>query len=153
MDEQKTVSASQPSTEKTQTTSIEPTPSMDQKPESQFTDPPTQQGHTEQISTQQSVREQTEPVQEKKLNKTDRGQEQNKPDVPIQRDLGLVRVPIMPFQKRDPIMRLNNRIKALELNVSLSSRYFLSVCLSVSFGPFVCSYNICVIDIFRLSFT
>ncbi|KAJ8299908.1 hypothetical protein KUTeg_021427 [Tegillarca granosa] len=119
-DEQKTVSTSQSSTEKA--TSIEPTPSMDYKPESQFTDPPIQQGHTEQKSTQLPVKEQVEPVQEKKLNDTDE-QELNKPDIPKQRDLGLVRIPIMPFQKRDPIMRLNNRIKALELNVSLSSRY------------------------------
>lgn len=119
-DEQKTVSTSQSSTEKA--TSIEPTPSMDYKPESQFTDPPIQQGHTEQKSTQLPVKEQVEPVQEKKLNDTDE-QELNKPDLPKQRDLGLVRIPIMPFQKRDPIMRLNNRIKALELNVSLSSRF------------------------------
>lgn len=40
------------------------------------------------------------------------------------RDLGLVRVPILPYQKRETaIMRLNNRIKALEMNVSLSSRF------------------------------
>ncbi|XP_064616370.1 SUN domain-containing ossification factor-like [Liolophura sinensis] len=40
------------------------------------------------------------------------------------RDLNLVRVPISPHMKRETaIMRLNNRLKALELNVSLSSRF------------------------------
>lgn len=41
-----------------------------------------------------------------------------------QKNLRLAKVPIMPLQKRETaIMRLTNRIKALETNVSLSSRY------------------------------
>lgn len=40
-----------------------------------------------------------------------------------QKNLRLAKVPIMPLQKRETaIMRLTNRIKALETNVSLSSR-------------------------------
>ena len=40
-----------------------------------------------------------------------------------QKNLRLERVPLMPLQKRETaIMRLTNRIKALETNVSLSSR-------------------------------
>ena len=40
------------------------------------------------------------------------------------KNLDLVRVPLVPFTKRETaIMRLNNRIKTLEQNVSLSSRY------------------------------
>ena len=39
------------------------------------------------------------------------------------KNLDLVRVPLVPFTKRETaIMRLNNRIKTLEQNVSLSSR-------------------------------
>ncbi|XP_061183841.1 SUN domain-containing ossification factor-like [Saccostrea echinata] len=41
-----------------------------------------------------------------------------------QKNLRLVKVPILPLQKRETaIMRLTNRIKALETNVSLSSRF------------------------------
>nr|XP_034303823.1 SUN domain-containing ossification factor-like isoform X2 [Crassostrea gigas] len=41
-----------------------------------------------------------------------------------QKNLRLAKVPIMPLQKRETaIMRLTNRIKALETNVSLSSRF------------------------------
>jgi hypothetical protein len=41
-----------------------------------------------------------------------------------QKNLRLVKVPILPLQKRETaIMRLTNRMKALETNVSLSSRY------------------------------
>ncbi|CAG2239812.1 SUN domain-containing protein 2,SUN domain-containing ossification factor [Mytilus edulis] len=40
------------------------------------------------------------------------------------KDLRLIHVPVLPYQKRETaIMRLNNRIKALEMNVSLSSRF------------------------------
>lgn len=40
-----------------------------------------------------------------------------------QKNLRLAKVPIMPLQKRETaIMRLTNRIKSLETNVSLSSR-------------------------------
>ena len=52
-----------------------------------------------------------------------------KPDVkPVvdgskQKELNLVKVPIVPLSKRESaIMRLNNRIKVLEQNVSLSTR-------------------------------
>ena len=45
-----------------------------------------------------------------------------------QKGLGLVKVPLVPFTKRESaIMRLNNRIKVLEQNVSLSSRYIITV--------------------------
>ena len=40
-----------------------------------------------------------------------------------QKELNLVKVPLVPFSKRESaIMRLNNRIKVLEQNVSLSTR-------------------------------
>ena len=46
------------------------------------------------------------------------------------KNLDLVKVPLVPFTKRETaIMRLNNRIKILEQNVSLSSRY----CSELSF--------------------